>query len=94
MGINYWLEINTQPRGLALLQEASFKLSIRSTILLQAEGDISELLTSVNECSIERRSSLLPGLGAPSTFTFGQDIRHPLAGKSYVAFPNPLSELP
>lgn len=36
----------------------------------------------------------LPGLGAPSTFTFGQDIGHPFAGKSYVAFPNPLPELP
>lgn len=36
----------------------------------------------------------LPGLGAPATLTFGQDIGHPFAGESYVALPNPLPELP
>lgn len=35
----------------------------------------------------------LPWLGAPATLTFGQDIGHPFAGKSYVALPDPLSEL-
>ncbi len=36
----------------------------------------------------------LPGLCAPATLTFGQDIRHPFAGESYVAFPDPLPILP
>lgn len=35
----------------------------------------------------------LPGLGAPAAFTFGQDIGHPLAGKSYIALTDPLPEL-
>lgn len=37
---------------------------------------------------------VIPGLGAPATLTFGQDIGHPFACKSYVAFPDPLPELP
>lgn len=37
---------------------------------------------------------VLPGLGASPTLTFSQDIGHPLAGESYVAFADPLPELP
>lgn len=36
----------------------------------------------------------IPRLGAPAAFTFSQDIGHPFAGKSYVALPDPLPELP
>lgn len=100
--VNFWHKINCinrmvngPPEGLAKtsLSEqhtSTIKCSLRNTTIASRpctnQEDITELLKS--------ESSALPGLGAPATLTFGQDIGHPFAGKSYVALTDPLPELP